>query len=302
MQLRKLMTRECRLIGWCLLVWLVAFDAWAARAVPPMVSSPRVVRELAPGHPLYKGVQLCKKAQWAQAKVFFLQIKRDKLLSLKRADRPLLYLYLGLSYIHLLQRKEGMRAFESALLLDECTALPAFLDLSPQLKKRFASFQRRFAALCERKKLKRLREALLKKVRKRQKPDKRKKPALDVLKQRQSRGIRLAGWLSAGAGAVALASAFVAGGLSLSAEVSRNESPATREGTFQYIRLHKLATQRALVANVLFVSAGVLIFTGFALQLSQLIQPLLPPEPGQTSVPNSSTPRLIPGAVPLVIR
>lgn len=235
----------------------------------PQPTTPKRPRELRPGHPLAPGVRLCRKAEWAKARAFFLRLKRTRLLTLPREDRPLLYLFLGLSHIHLLQNKKGKQALESALLLDECTTLPKYLDLSPQIRENFARLQKGFLKLCEQKKLALLKKKLAKKGKKTRRPIKKPTP---------SQSVGLAAWLVLGSGGLALASAFVSGGLSVSTELQRNELPFTRDGTEKYLVLHQQAEQQALVANVLFVTAGVLLFTGFALQLSQLIQPLLPPE------------------------
>lgn len=258
----------------CALFWMSHSIGWAAQKTTTRSTPPtRQIRELSPKHPLFKGVVWSRKAEWSKAKLFFLRVKRLHLLKLPRRDRPLLFLYLGLSYMHLLEKKEGIRALESALLLDECANLPSFLDLSPQIRSLFNRLQRSFIRLCEQKRLNILKKKIKAQISVQAKKPKKKKPTPKVQK---SRSVRLAAWLTLGTGTVALGTAFVAGGMALVAEVGRNEAAYTAAGTKEYLRLHQVAGQRALISNVLFVSAGVLLFTGFSLHLSQWIQPHVP--------------------------
>jgi len=230
---------------------------------------------------------------------------------LQSNQRSRLFLYLGLSYIHLLKQKKGTNAFEKALLLNPCIRLPKSLDLSPLIHQQFAQIRKEYQKACLRQKELKLRKRMFKlheKVRKRPLPKRSRQisPFLQRLRERrkrrrqrrrqrrlhrkkQSRHVRLAAWLVLGAGTVTFVSALGVGGLSIKDEALMNALPYTKEGTSRYIELHQRVRRRAILANIFLGVSGTLLFTGFALHISQWVRPRnIPQQPIQSNpIPNS---------------
>ncbi len=102
-----------------------------------------------------------------------------------------------------------------------------------------------------------------------------------------STSIRISAWIAIGLGAGAFGTGCVLGGLALWDELQRNEASYTPEGTVRYLELDGRAKERASAANIMFGVSGVLLFTGFALHISQWIQPLLPPLPKTRKAPQA---------------
>ncbi|TNE47053.1 MAG: hypothetical protein EP343_21110 [Deltaproteobacteria bacterium] len=256
-----------------------------ARATPPpskstqtTKSSPRpAAAKSALPKAFSEGIALSRQAEWEKALSRFTETKQRSLFKLKKSQRALLFLYLGLSYIHLLQQQRGVNAFEKALLLDPCIALPSRLDLSPQIRSLFAKTSKPYGPACERQKA----SALRSKVRRRPPPDRRPPDSRGGLvgpkPPEPSTSIRISAWIAIGLGAGAFGTGCVLGGLALWDELQRNEADFSPEGTVRYLELDGRAKERASAANIMFGVSGVLLFTGFALHISQWIQPLLPP-------------------------
>lgn len=225
-----------------------------------------------------EGIALSRRAEWEKALKQFSTTKQRSLFNLKKSERALLFLYLGLSYIHLLQQQRGVNAFEKALLLDPCIELPKKLDLSPQIRNLFAKTRKPYGPACQRQKAAALRAVVRRRAPEQRPADRRKTPVLPKPPE-PSTSIRISAWISLGLGAGAFGTACVLGGLALWDEVQRNDTDFTPEGTVRYLELDGRAKERASAANIMFGVSGVLLFTGFALHISQWIQPLLPPPP-----------------------
>lgn len=225
-----------------------------------------------------QGVVFIRRAEWEKALVVLEQVKQKQTFAADLFRRSELLLYLGLSYIHLLQQQRGIRAFQDAFSLNPCIQLPTGLDLSPQIRALFDKTSQPYQNACQQQK------AAL--ARRQDVPPRRQPPSRPIERRstprvhddfKPSRNIRLSAWLVLGTGVVTLSTAFVFGGLALWDEVQRNEQPMTITGTDQYLDFDRRARERATVANIMFGASGILLFTGFALHISQWIQPLVPP-------------------------
>jgi hypothetical protein len=277
-----------------LLTWAYVYDlAWATQTASENKTSRPTTQAISnkSEEPYAVGFRYCKQAEWEKALEFFIKLKQTDLFRLSQHQRAMLFLYLGLSRIHLLQDTQGIGDFEKALLLDPCVDLPSQLDISPQIQKRFAQIKLPYTEACRRQRLAELQERLatlqpLVKVEpnvnisppKRESAQKFDKFAKNnKLVRHTHRGVNLSAWLVLGTGVVTMGAAIVLGGIALTEELKRNEQPYTTQGTLEYLRLDRQLRERIVLANILFVTAGSLIFTGFALHISQLLQPPIPP-------------------------
>ncbi len=216
-----------------------------------------------------QGVRESHRAEWSKALKSFHIAKQRMLFRLKKRQRALLFLYLGLSYIHLLQQQRGSNAFEKALLLDACIKLPTTLDLSPQLRALFQKKRRPYRAACLRQKAVNARRVIVRRPTSRPMVSQPWKPKIPE----PSRYIPKVAWGFLGVGVLLLGTASVFGGLALWDEIQRNEQPLTSDGTALYLKLDQQARERAAFANIMFGASGVALFTGFTLHISQWIQP-----------------------------
>jgi len=219
-----------------------------------------------------KGIDFCRQSEWEKAFSFFVKLKKKKRFQLSGDEQAHLYLYLGLIHANLLQKQSSRYAFQQALLLDPCIRLPRDLDLAPQLKQTFLSMRLNYQDSC----IRRIKEALQNKINQKTSKLVGKKPKkVPEQKRLPSAGVRFAALLSFGSGSILLVSALIAGGLSVWDLNQREAQPYTPYGTSRYLSLQQRASQRAMAANVLFGSAGILLFTGLALHLSQWSHPFL---------------------------
>ena len=242
------------------------------RVAPPERRSPRKKSPQKKRAPFAKGVKLCQQSRWEEAEAYFLAQKK-RLTSLSKPQRATLFLFLGVSEANLLRTQKSSTSFVKALLLDPCIQLPPVLDLSPQIQNRFKGLSQNFTRLCKQEKTQKkpeLRDLVPPNIRGRVKVVRPKIP--------DRKAIKLVAWLVMGSGVLTLGAACVTGGLSVLDELERNRQPLTPLGTEMYLLFDKQAKDRALLANVLFGSAGVFLFTGFMLHVSQALQVGMGPE------------------------